>query len=125
MTAVSSFEPSHFPPFEGHPVTMAGAKMSNQNRVLTRAAHVEGLVLQVGDVITVAIRCEVQSIDHRPINNNEGELNRVPMLVAKEATLSAGEEADNRVNATLARYQALQDGTAGPGWDQPQLSAGE
>ena len=125
----AEFSPSKYPPFDGHPVTLAGAKMTGQNPVLRRAAHVEGPYLQVGDVITVAIRCEVLAIDHRPINNNEGELHRVAQLGAKEATLHAGDEADDAINATLARYQAQHDAPPEPPASEqpsfPELESGE
>lgn len=99
--------------FEGVPVIVTSVAVRKAGDGLSKALHIEPQTLKHGDVIDVAIRCEVTQIGFKPVNGAEGCLERVHVLTAKEATVIDSDVVRDAIDAQADRIRAADDAAAG------------
>jgi hypothetical protein len=73
--------------FEGSPVTLTAASVNNAGKKLSDALMVDPQIMKGGDTVFVLLRCDVTGIDHKPIQNDEGNWRRIHAMRCTDAVI--------------------------------------
>jgi hypothetical protein len=72
--------------FEGQAVKATGVEVSNAAGGLNKSLEVDPSVMAIGETVYVLMQCDVTSITHKPIKDDEGNLMRVHRMRATDVT---------------------------------------
>lgn len=100
--------------FEGSPVTLTAASVSNVGKKLTDALMVDPKVMAGGDTFYVLLRCDVTGIDHKPIVGDEGNWRRIHGVRCTDAVVVEATAPQRKVvDSTRERVTKAKDAKLG------------
>jgi hypothetical protein len=100
--------------FEGSPVTLTAASVSNVGKKLSDALMVAPAVMKGGDTVYVLVRCDVTGIDHKPIVDDEGNWRRIHGMRCTDAVVVEVTERQRRtLDTTREKITKVKDAKVG------------